>query len=111
MHIRHYLFPDKPVIEFNFPDKSHFIQGESKQLCCSSDSRPSTKTIWMFKDRGEGIGETHYKSICCITLMNISDSDSGIYSCFAENELGISNQEIIINVMCKKFFHLYLLLT
>ncbi|OPL33048.1 hypothetical protein AM593_05977, partial [Mytilus galloprovincialis] len=104
MHIRHYLFPDKPVIEFNFPDKSHFIQGESKQLCCSSDSRPSTKKIWMFKDK-EGIRETHYKSICCITLINISDSDSGIYSCFAENELGISDQEIIINVMCKKWDH------
>ncbi|CAC5377807.1 unnamed protein product [Mytilus coruscus] len=88
----------KPVIEFNFPDKSYFIRGETKKLCCSSDSRPFTKTIWMFKGR-KGIGETQHKNISCLTLINISDSDSGKYSCFAENEIGIDDQEININVM------------
>ncbi|XP_063411371.1 uncharacterized protein LOC134694294 [Mytilus trossulus] len=48
--------------------------------------------------------EVHYKSNVCLTLMNISDSDSGIYSCFGDNEIGRVEQEININVLYPPVF-------
>lgn len=90
------------MLDFNFTEENLFIQGETKTLCCSSDGNPSTKTIWI---KNKKISEeVHHKSNVCLTLMNISDSDGGKYSCFAENEIGFAEQEININVLCKKLF-------
>lgn len=95
-----YFFIDKPVIEFNYTEKSFFIKGETKTLCCTSDSNPSTDTMWLHNQKASE--EVHYKSNVCLTLMNISDSDSGIYSCFAANGIGHVEKEINISVLCKK---------
>lgn len=91
------------MVKFNFPEENYFIQGETKTLCCSSDSRPITKTMWITNRKVSE--DVHHKRNVCLTLMNISDSDGGIYSCFAENEMGNDEQEININVLRKKHFH------
>ncbi|XP_071150364.1 uncharacterized protein [Mytilus edulis] len=93
----------KPVLEFNFPYKRHFIKGETNILCCSSNSRPSTKTMMLRKDQ-KGKKEAHHNSSICLTLMHISESDGGKYSCFAENEVGMTEQEIIITILCPPVF-------
>ncbi|XP_052080102.1 hemicentin-1-like isoform X2 [Mytilus californianus] len=93
LHIRY-----KPVLEFNFPDERHFIKGETNRLCCSSNSRPSTKTMWLFKDQNV-TKEAHLTSSICLTLMNISDSDGGKYSCIAENEIGKDRKGINFTVL------------
>lgn len=88
------------MLDFNLTEESFFIKGETKTLCCSSDSNPSTDSMWL-KNLKVSV-EVHYKSNVCLTLMNISDSDSGKYSCFAANEIGFFEQEINLNVLCKK---------
>lgn len=36
--------------------------------------------------------------------MNVSRNDSGVYRCFAENKIGIVNNEVKIEVACESFF-------
>ncbi|VDI09105.1 Hypothetical predicted protein, partial [Mytilus galloprovincialis] len=92
----------KPMIDFNLTEESFFIKGETKTLCCSSDSNPSSATMWL---KNLKVAEVvHYKTNVCLTLMNISDSDSGKYSCLAENEVGFSEQEINLNVLYPPVF-------
>lgn len=96
------------MLYFNFTEKSLFIKGETKTICCTSDSNPSTVTMWMKNQKISK--EVHHKHNVCLTLMNISGSDGGIYSCFAGNKIGFVEQETNINVLCKKHFNKALLL-
>lgn len=86
------------------------IEGQSVRLCCSSDSRPPTTEILL--DMESRVLSLKYDTdVLCHDIINISRADSGSYKCFAENEVGIENDEVIITVLCKYkitvLFHVY----
>lgn len=54
--------------------------------------------------KSEVLSEKKNTNILCHEIINVSRHDSGVYRCFAENELGIENADVIIEVICKSYF-------
>lgn len=76
------------------------IEGQSVTLCCSSYSRPPTLEMWWVM-KGRLLCRNYDTVVRCHEITNISRVDSGSYKCFAENEVGIVDDEVIITVLCK----------
>lgn len=78
-------------------------EGQSVTLCCFSDSMPSTIDLW-WEMKSLILSEKKDTNVLCQEIINVSRYDSGDYRCFAENELGIVNADVIIEVICKSNF-------
>lgn len=89
--------PDPPKLpSVTVSPPGEIMEGSSVTLICSSDFKPAAKHTWHKKD-----GHT-----CFITnqldITSIRPSDSGLYYCTAENELGImKSKHLFINVKCE----------
>lgn len=93
------MFVDEPCVSMNYTPNS-VVEGQSLTLCCSSDSRPSTTEIWL--DMESRVLSLKYDTdVLCHEIIDITRADIGSYKCFAENEVGTVNDEVIITVSCK----------
>ncbi|VDI31350.1 Hypothetical predicted protein [Mytilus galloprovincialis] len=87
----------KPFLSMNYTSE-RVIEGQSVTLCCSSDSRPPTLEMWWVM-KGRLLCRNYDTVVRCHEITNISRVDSGSYKCFAENEVGIVDDEVIITVL------------
>lgn len=76
------------------------IEGQSVTLCCCSKSRPLTSEMW-WDIGGRVLSRKEYTDVICHEITSTSRGDSGSYRCFAENEIGTVNDEVIITDLCK----------
>lgn len=83
----------------NYTSNSVF-EGQSVTLCCSSDSRPTATEMWWAME-SRVLSSKYGTDFLCHDIIDISRADSGSYKCFAENEIGTVNNEVIITVLCK----------
>ncbi|VDI74103.1 Hypothetical predicted protein [Mytilus galloprovincialis] len=87
----------KPYLSMNYTPNS-VIEGQSVTLCCSSESRPPpTEMWWVMEGRVMSIKE--YTDVICHKIISSSREHSGSYKCFAENNVGTENDEVIITVL------------
>lgn len=97
------FFKDKPHITMNYtPDKVY--EGQSVTLCCCSESLTSTIEIW-WTIKGLVLSSRYNTNVLCHDIINVSRFESGGYRCFAENEIGIVNDDVIVTVLCKLLFY------
>ncbi|CAG2244047.1 unnamed protein product [Mytilus edulis] len=90
-------YSDKPYLSMNYTPNS-IIDGQSLRLCCSSDSRPPTTEMW-WDIEGKVLSSKYDTDVLCHDIIDISRADSGSYGCFAGNDIGIENDEVIITVL------------
>lgn len=75
-------------------------EGETKTLCCYADSNPApTSTRWFNENKEMSV--THNGTETCCTIEKVSRYDSGVYTCIAENIIGIGSLATILKVNCK----------
>uniref|UniRef100_A0A3Q0T1I6 B-cell receptor CD22 n=1 Tax=Amphilophus citrinellus TaxID=61819 RepID=A0A3Q0T1I6_AMPCI len=78
------------------------MEGSSVTLICSSDFKPAVIYTWYKED-----GQTP-RIAKQLDITSIQSSDSGLYYCTAENELGImTSKHLSIDVKCKSPFQLF----
>ena len=75
------------------------MEGSSVTLTCSSDANPAAKYTW-YKRRGDKTPQLLSEETQFV-LSSIRSSDSGEVYCTAENELGRSSANILIDVKCE----------
>ncbi|CAI5681315.1 unnamed protein product [Oreochromis niloticus] len=73
---------------------AEIVEGSSVTLTCSSDANPAANYTW-YKEGGQ----TPLSITKQLSFPSIQSSDSGVYNCTAENELGIrKSKHLLINV-------------
>uniref|UniRef100_A0A3B4GKK2 Ig-like domain-containing protein n=1 Tax=Pundamilia nyererei TaxID=303518 RepID=A0A3B4GKK2_9CICH len=78
----------------NFIPSGEIVENISVILICSSDANPAANYTW-YKEGGQ----TPLSTTKQLSLPSIRPSDSGVYNCTAENELGIrKSKHLRINV-------------
>ncbi|XP_076088027.1 uncharacterized protein LOC143058421 [Mytilus galloprovincialis] len=78
------------------PDKVY--EGQSVTLCCCSESRTSTIEIW-WTINSLVLSSRYNTNVLCHDIINVNRSKSGEYRCFAENEIGIVHDDVIVTVL------------
>ncbi|XP_047189920.1 B-cell receptor CD22-like isoform X2 [Scophthalmus maximus] len=85
--------PEVPVVS---SPSGEIMEGSSVTLTCSSDAQPAANYTWYKKNEREEfqllLEGTQF------VFSSIQSSDSGVYHCTAENELGRNSTDIIIAV-------------
>ncbi|XP_047189919.1 hemicentin-2 isoform X2 [Scophthalmus maximus] len=85
--------PEVPVVS---SPSGEIMEGSSVTLTCSSDAQPAANYTWYKKNEREEfqllLEGTRF------VFSSIQSSDSGVYHCTAENELGRNSTDIIIAV-------------
>ncbi|CAF2244305.1 unnamed protein product [Rotaria magnacalcarata] len=71
------------------------IAGNHFTLECNANGIPEPIISWHFKNRQLSSGRNRYYQIIRASL-----NDSGIYTCVAENKIGITKNDIHIDVLC-----------
>ncbi|XP_071148727.1 uncharacterized protein [Mytilus edulis] len=87
----------KPFLSMNYTPNS-VIEGQSVKICCSSESRPSTIEMWLVME-GRPMYVKDNTDVICHEITSTSREDSGNYKCFAENEIGIDDNEVNVTVL------------
>ncbi|XP_041640755.1 B-cell receptor CD22-like isoform X2 [Cheilinus undulatus] len=70
------------------------VEGSSVTLTCSSDANPAAKYTW-YRTNGDGDPQ-FFRPGPQLSLSSIQPSDSGLYDCLAENELGRRTSELVL---------------
>uniref|UniRef100_A0A8D3E226 B-cell receptor CD22 n=1 Tax=Scophthalmus maximus TaxID=52904 RepID=A0A8D3E226_SCOMX len=87
----HIRAPEVPVVS---SPSGEIMEGSSVTLTCSSDAQPAANYTWYKKNEREEfqllLEGTQF------VFSSIQSSDSGVYHCTAENELGRNSTDIII---------------
>ncbi|MCJ8742893.1 hypothetical protein PDJAM_G00087490 [Pangasius djambal] len=77
--------------------------GSSVSLSCSSDANPAVLIYTWYRENGEQIGTGKHLTI------NMTDStQSGLYYCRAQNQLGDHNSSVYLDVQCEYSAGVYL---
>ncbi|XP_067355834.1 sialoadhesin-like [Channa argus] len=98
----HEKFPSPSVYPPQLPSVSvspsaEIVEGSSVNLTCSSDANPAANYTW-YKNKGNLNVQPLNKELKLV-FSSIQSSDSGLYYCEAENELGRSRSEdVSLNV-------------
>lgn len=90
--------PDAPRLpSVTVSPSGEIVENISVILICSSDANPAANYTW-YKEGGQ----TPLSTTKQLSLPSIRPSDSGVYNCTAENELGIrKSKHLRINVKCE----------
>ncbi|XP_071359875.1 B-cell receptor CD22-like [Trachinotus anak] len=92
-------FRSPPVYAPQLPSVSvspsgEIVEGSSVTLTCSSDANPAAKYTWYKENRNQNQSLNEG----ALSFMSIQSSDSGEYSCTAENDLGGTSTSTSIDV-------------
>uniref|UniRef100_A0AAQ4Q510 Ig-like domain-containing protein n=1 Tax=Gasterosteus aculeatus aculeatus TaxID=481459 RepID=A0AAQ4Q510_GASAC len=89
--------PQRPSVSVS--PSAEILEGGSVTLTCSTDANPAANYTWY---KGDGTSDPHLLSEePQLVFSSIQSSDSGRYSCTAENQLGRKTSDFIsIDVKC-----------
>lgn len=94
-------FVDKPSLTFDLPAREKLIENTSTQVCCLGTSNPPTDQIkWGGNEKYLVVNNT----TSCLTFSPIHRTNTQKYTCFAANEIGVTESHIYLNVLCKFYF-------
>lgn len=103
----HVIFLDPPVVT-PLPNIKH-VEGEHVQITCNviAGNPPSTTIYWTKSRESE-----FKKSGSTLVFSNVSRTQSGRYSCVAENNYlnggkGTDQESFVLDVMCRLLFFLH----
>ncbi|XP_069386280.1 Fc receptor-like protein 2 isoform X2 [Paralichthys olivaceus] len=94
LHLDVQYAPKVPSVSVS--PSGEIMEGSSVTLTCSSDANPAAKYTW-YKRRGDKTPQLLSEETQFV-LSSIRSSDSGEFYCTAENELGRSSANILIDV-------------
>ena len=72
-------------------------EGSKVQIDCSTEGYPAPKVHWVQRNKP---GEVLSK-VSTLVLSHVAPEQAGEYLCIATNQLGTSQDQIKINVLCK----------
>ncbi|XP_054553178.1 carcinoembryonic antigen-related cell adhesion molecule 6-like isoform X2 [Talpa occidentalis] len=81
--------PDTPII---FPPQPYYTPGAALSLSCHAASNPPAQYYWLINGRPQN--STHE-----LFIPNITESDSGSYTCLAHNNATGLNSAVVKNIM------------
>uniref|UniRef100_A0AAQ4RA46 Ig-like domain-containing protein n=1 Tax=Gasterosteus aculeatus aculeatus TaxID=481459 RepID=A0AAQ4RA46_GASAC len=83
--------PQRPSVSVS--PSAEILEGDSVTLTCSTDANPAANYTWY---KGDGTSDPHLLSEePQLVFSSIQSSDSGRYSCTAENQLGRKTSDFI----------------
>ena len=78
-------------------------EGQTAVLKCLADGYPHPSVSWSRKNSSLPVGRHVMRPSSTLIIKNVKPEDAGIYSCSAQNVLGIANASVQLNVQCE--FH------
>ena len=86
----------KPTIDY-FPKKVYTVNETNNiTMVCGADGVPTPTITWRKTSIGKIIGEGEE-----FHILAASETDDGVYICFAQNELGDDSREVTLKVQSK----------
>uniref|UniRef100_A0A8D3BHY8 Ig-like domain-containing protein n=1 Tax=Scophthalmus maximus TaxID=52904 RepID=A0A8D3BHY8_SCOMX len=89
-------FPAPEVFVVSTTPSGDIVEGSSVTLTCSSDAHPAANYTWNKKNESEEV--QLLREGTQFAFSSIQLSESGVYHCTAENELGRNSKDIFIDV-------------
>ena len=65
-------------------------------MVCGADGVPRPTITWKKMSRGKIVAEGEE-----FHIVAVSETDDGVYICFAQNELGVDSREVTLDVQSK----------
>lgn len=93
-------FADKPLLVVDYLENQEVIENTSLEVCCQGHSNPSISYIYW---TGNVTLVVFNDTESCLTFKLINRNNTGRYTCFASNSIGLSNKSIELNVLCKYY--------
>ena len=90
-------FAEKPSISHLIVDSSGYNEGTPVYLQCGAKGIPQPVVRWIH----DGYIKTSGTETTLLTFVAINRTDSGIYTCSANNSVGSSEKQVNVVVNCK----------
>ncbi|XP_052103164.1 carcinoembryonic antigen-related cell adhesion molecule 1-like [Mytilus californianus] len=89
-------YSDKPILNADYLAHQEVIENTSLEVCCQGHSNPPISYLYWIRNVTLVVfNDTE----SCLTFKLIHRTNTGRYTCFASNSIGISNKSIEINVL------------
>lgn len=84
------FFPVAPEIDINITEVTILKETDPVVILCNVESNPHPETNWLFSandTRQRNLTYCGFNHTCLLIIPSITKSDSGLYTCIADNKL------------------------